>query len=382
MAEEMQNEVEVKTYQVGDVVQAKVSKVEDKRALVDFGYKIDGILPIGEISNIHIEKVSDALNVGDDVTLKITKLEDEEVVLSKKAVDNEEAFKNLQQRMDSGEVFEVTVGEVVKGGLVADVGLRAFIPASMVERHYVEDFSDYKGKTLRVKVVELDQEKNKVILSQKAVLDAELEAQKQSRLSEVKVGSVLEGTVQRITSFGAFVDIGGIDGLVHISELSWNRVESPTEVVQEGDKVKVKVLNVEPDKEKVSLSIKATLPSPFDEAAEEFKAGDTVKGTVKRLVSFGAFVELKPGVEGLVHISQIANRHINTPGEVLKEGQEVEAKILEINPSDRRISLSIKALQEDETEKYAQEYKQEENTGLGVTLGDMIGDKLRKLKEK
>lgn len=380
MAEEFQNDVEVKNVQVGDVVTAKVIKVEDKHALVDFGSKIDGILPIGEISNVHIDKVSDVLSVGDEVTLKVIKVEEEDIVLSKRAVDNEQAYDDLEQKFESGEVFEVTVADVVKGGLVADVGVRAFIPASLVERHFVKDFSDYKGKTLRVKAVELDREKNKVILSQKAVLDEEYAQQKAQRLEQIKVGEVLEGTVQRITSFGAFVDIGGIDGLVHISELSWNRVETPSEVIQEGDKVKVKVLKVDPENDKVSLSIKATQPSPFEQAADRIKAGDVVKGVVRRLVSFGAFVEIEPGVEGLVHISQIANRHIGTPGEVLEEGQEVEAKVLDVNPEEKRISLSIRALQEEEVSKYPDEYKREEQSGFGLTLGDMIGDKLKKLK--
>lgn len=380
MTEEIQNEVEVKTYSIGDIVKATVTKVEEKHALVDFGYKIDGILPIGEISNVHIEKAADAISIGDEVELKVIKVNEEEIVLSKRAVENEGALEGLEQKLTSGEVFEVTVADVVKGGLVVDVGVRAFIPASLVERHFVEDFSDYKGKTLRVKVAELDREKNKVILSQKAVLDDEANQMKQDRMSTIKVGEELEGTVQRLTSFGAFVDIGEIDGLVHISELAWHRVETPSEVVKEGDKVKVKVLKVDIDTERVSLSIKATEESPWDKAASEIKIGDVVKGTVRRLVAFGAFVEIVPGVEGLVHISQIAHRHIASPGEVLKEGQEIEAKVLDVNTKDQRISLSIRELLDDEEAKFAKQYVQQEQSGMGVTLGDMIGDQLKKLK--
>ncbi|GAA0369596.1 30S ribosomal protein S1 [Bacillus horti] len=380
MADEVQNEVEVQTYEVGDVVKATVTKVEDKHALVDFGYKIDGILPIGEISNVHIEKVADVISEGDELELKVIKVDEEDIVLSKKGIDNEKAYGDLEAKLNSKETFEVTIADVVKGGLVADVGVRAFIPASLVARHYVEDFSDYKGQTLKVKVEELDLEKNKVILSAKAVLDEEYEQSKKNRLSEIQVGEVLEGTVQRLTSFGVFVDIGDVDGLVHISELSWNRVESPTEVVNEGDKVQVKVLKVDADTGKISLSIKETQDSPWDKAISDIKAGDVVKGTVKRLVSFGAFVEIAPGVEGLVHISQIANRHIGTPGEVLKENQEVEAKVLDVDAAEKRISLSIRELLDDEVSKYAEEYKQDEQGGMGVTLGDMIGDQLKKLK--
>lgn len=381
MAEEMNNEVEVQSYNVGDVVKATVTKVEDKHALVDFGYKIDGILPIGELSNVHIEKVSDVIAEGQEVELKVIKVNEEDIVLSKKAIDNEKAYTELEEKLVSGEVFEVTIADVVKGGLVADVGVRAFIPASLVARHFVEDFSDYKGQTIRVKVAELDREKNKVILSAKAVLDEEYEAEKKNRLAQINAGDVIEGTVQRLTSFGVFVDIGGVDGLVHISELSWNRVETPSEVVSEGDKVQVKVLKVDPETEKISLSIKATQESPWDKAIAEINAGDVVTGTVKRLVSFGAFVEIAPGVEGLVHISQIANRHIGTPGEVLKEEQEVQAKVLDVDPAEKRISLSIRALLDDEVSQYVEDYKQEEQSGMGITLGDMIGDQLKKLKK-
>jgi small subunit ribosomal protein S1 len=378
--DEIQNDVEVKTYNIGDVVKGTVTKVEDKHALVDFGYKIDGILPIGEISNVHIEKATDAVSIDDEVELKVIKVNDEEIILSKRAVDNESAIEDLEQKLASEEVFEVTVADVVKGGLVVDLGVRAFIPASLVERHFVEDFGDYKGKTLRVKVVELDREKNKVILSQKAVLDEEVNQAKKERLEKIQVGNEIEGTVQRLTAFGAFVDIGGIDGLVHISELAWHRVELPSEVVNEGDQVKVKVLKVDPETERISLSIKATQESPWEKAASEIKVGDVVKGTVKRLVAFGAFVEVVPGVEGLVHISQIAHQHIGTPGEILKEGQEVEAKVLDVNVNDQRISLSIRELLEDEQAKYTKEYTKEEKSGMGVTLGDMIGDQLKKLK--
>ncbi|WP_025028863.1 30S ribosomal protein S1 [Caldalkalibacillus mannanilyticus] len=381
MVDETQNEVEVKSYSVGDLIEGTVTKVEDKHVLIDFGYKHDAILPIGEISNVHIEKAGDAVAVGDSITAKVTKVTDEEIVVSKKAVDNEKAWDVLEQKLSTGEVFEITVADVVKGGLVADVGVRAFIPASLVERTYVEDFTDYKGRSLRVKVIELDKEKNKVILSQKAVLDEEFNQSKKDSLNKIEVGQTLEGTVQRLTSFGAFVDIGGgIDGLIHISELAWHRVESPSEVVKEGDSVKVKVLKVDTESERVSLSLKETEESPWDKAIAQIKVGDVVKGTVRRLVSFGAFVEIQPGVEGLVHISQIANRHIGTPGEVLKEGQEVEAKVLDITPQEQRISLSIRELLEEEEQAYTNDYVPQETTGMGVTLGDMIGDKLKKLK--
>ncbi len=380
MVEEMKNDVEVKQYETGDRISGKVSSVKEKHALIDFGYKIDAILPIGEISNVHIDKVADVLKEGDEVEAVIIKINEEEVVVSKKRVDNEKAWIELKKKQEQDETFEVTVAEVVKGGLVADVGLRGFIPASQVERHFVEDFSDYVGRTLRVKVIELDEEKNKVILSHRAVLEEEEAKARKERIAALQVGDVIEGTVSRITNFGAFVDIGGVDGLVHISEMAWYRVESPHDVVKEGDQVKVKVLKVDPEQEKVSLSIKAAQPSPWENAAQEIKPGDTVKGIVKRLAPFGAFVEVRPGVEGLVHISQIANRRIGTPQEVLEEGQEVEAKVLDINPDEERMSLSIRELLEDERAEAVQTYTEKQNISSGITLGDLVGDQLRKLK--
>ncbi|EMT53619.1 30S ribosomal protein S1 [Brevibacillus borstelensis] len=374
---------------VGDVVKATVTKVEEKQALVDVGYKYDGLIPISELSPLHVEKVSDVVSVGDTFDVKVIKLNDEkeELVVSKKAVAMETSWSDLEQKMASGEVIEAVVKEIVKGGLVVDVGVRGFIPASMVERHFVEDFSEYKGKNLRLKVVEMDKEKNKVILSHKAVLEDEAKQQKSAVLDQLQPGQVLEGTVQRMTDFGVFVDIGGVDGLVHVSELAWNRVDKPSDVVKEGDKVKVKVLKVDKENERISLSIKETQPGPWAEAAEKFKAGDVVSGTVKRLVSFGAFVEVAPGIEGLVHISQIANRRVATPGEVLKEGQEVQVKILDVVPKEQRISLSIRAVEEDRVEqaeraskREQQQFQQENNQPLGVTLGELFGDLKDKLK--
>ncbi|MGD8189178.1 30S ribosomal protein S1 [Brevibacillus ginsengisoli] len=390
MVEEMNNSLtEVKTISVGDVIKAKVTKVEDKQALVDVGYKYDGLIPISELSSLHVEKVSDVVAVGDEFEVKVTKLNDEkeELVVSKKAVSSEKAWDELAKKMETGEIIEAEVKEIVKGGLVVDIGLRGFIPASMVERHFVEDFSDYKGRSLSLKVVEMDREKNKVILSHKAVLEGEASTQKKAVLGNLQAGQVLDGTVQRLTDFGVFVDIGGVDGLVHVSELAWHRVEKPADVVAEGDKVKVKILKVDKENERISLSIKEAQPGPWDQAIGQFKAGSVATGTVKRLASFGAFVELAPGIEGLVHISQIANRHIATPGEVLKEGQEVQVKILDVNPSEQRISLSIRALDEEKVEKQEREnkretqaFQQENNQGLGVTLGDLFGDLKDKFK--
>lgn len=368
---------------VGDVVDGKVTKVEEKHALVDVGYKVDGILPISELSSLHVEKVSDLLHEGDDVSVKVTKLEDDELVLSKREVDADRAWGDLETKFNEKTTFSVEIADVVKGGLVVDLGVRGFIPASLVERHFVEDFSDYKGNPLDVKIVELDREKRKVILSHRAVLDEEADKHKIETLEGIKEGSVLEGTVQRLTDFGAFVDIGGVDGLVHISQLAHYHVETPSEVVSEGDKVKVKVLSVDPENERISLSIKATQPGPWETAKSKINAGDVLEGTVKRLVPFGAFVELLPGVEGLVHISEISHDHIGTPEEVLSEGQKINVKVLDVSFDEQRISLSIKALEEPKAEKHVErtvETPEIEEATTGFSLGDMIGDQLKKYK--
>ncbi|ERI10102.1 30S ribosomal protein S1 [Aneurinibacillus aneurinilyticus] len=392
MVEENQNEMNGQQglggVEVNQVLTGTVSRVDEKQALIDVGYKYDGILPISEVSSLHIEKVADVLSEGQEIQVKVIRLDQEkdEMIVSKRAVDAEKAWDELAGKFESGEVFEATIADNVKGGLVVDLGVRGFIPASHVERHFVEDFSDYKGRTLSIKVIELDKEKNKVILSHRAVLEDEADKQKQTVLDKLEPGSVIEGTVQRLTDFGAFVDVGGVDGLVHISEIAWNHVDKPSDVLKEGDKVNVKILKVDKDNERISLSIKATLPGPWEQAAQDFKIGDVVQGTVKRLVSFGAFVEVAPGVEGLVHISQIANRHIGTPDEVLKEGEEVSVKILDFNPEEERMSLSIREVQDDkqkqETKKEVAAYQAEENntSGMGVTIGDRMGDLLKKFK--
>jgi small subunit ribosomal protein S1 len=395
----------------GATVKGKIVKVDADQAFVDIGYKYDGVISVRELSSD-----AEATLLGQEVELKVVSINDakETLVLSKRVVDNSKVWESLQGQLDSKEIIEATVAEVVKGGLVVDIGVRGFVPASMVERQFVEDFSSYKGRTLRLRVKEIDREKNKVILSQKDVLDEEFEANKKKIIEGLQVGQVLEGTVQRLTQFGAFIDIGGIDGLVHISELAWHHVEQASDVVKEGDKVKVQILKLDPSNDKISLSIKATQEGPWSNVDREFKAGDIVTGTVKRLAAFGAFVEVAPGVEGLVHISQIAHRHIGTPHEVLKEGQEVQVKILEINTAEKRVSLSIKDTEEapeapagaaapsasrpdrerqprgDRDRGNSASHQKEiagnenvslSNQGLSMTLGERFGDKLSKFKK-
>lgn len=372
------NGIEVKNLEIGEKVKGTVTKVEEKQVLVDVqDSKVDGIIPISELSSLHIEKASDVVSEGDVLELIVTKVEEELLVLSKRKVDAEKAWEEMKVRFENGDVFEAEVKDVVKGGLVVDLGVRGFVPASLVEDYYVEDFSDYKDKTLSFKIVELDQEKNRLILSHRAVVEAEKQQQKKQLLTDIESGAVLEGTVQRITDFGAFVDIGGVDGLVHISQLSHEHVEKPSDVVTEGQKVQVKVLSVDRDNERISLSIKETLPGPWSDISDKAPKGSVLDGVVKRLVSYGAFVEVFPGVEGLVHISQISHKHIGTPHEVLQENQDVKVKVLDVNENEQRLSLSIKALEEKEEEVTDYEMPEE---STGFQLGEMIGDKLKDLK--
>ncbi|PLR82635.1 30S ribosomal protein S1 [Bacillus sp. V33-4] len=378
MTEDMNN-VEVTNFEVGDKVKAQVTKVEEKQVLVHVeNSKLDGIIPISELSSLHVEKASDVVAEGDELELEVLKVEEEALILSKRKIDAGQAWENLVKRFESGEIFEAEVKDVVKGGLVVDLGVRGFVPASLVEAHFVEDFSDYKGKQLTFKIVELDRDKNRLILSHRAVVEAEKGKQKEELLESLQPGQVLDGTVQRITDFGAFVDIGGIDGLVHISQLSHEHVEKPSDVVEEGQRVKVKVLSIDRDNDRISLSIKETLPGPWADIAEKAPKGSTLEGTVRRLVSYGAFVEVFPGVEGLVHISQIAHKHIGTPHEVLKEGERVQVKVLDVNEQEQRLSLSIKDLQERDSYD-AGDYELPEES-KGFQLGEMIGDKLKNLK--
>ncbi|MDM5232631.1 30S ribosomal protein S1 [Lysinibacillus pakistanensis] len=378
MSEEM-NYAE-QTFNEGDIVKGIAEQVDEKAVTVSIpGAPFDGIVPISELSSLHIEKASDVISAGDELELMITKVEEENYVLSKRKVDALKAWDTLEQQFAAEEVFEAEVKDIVKGGLVVDLGVRGFVPASLVEDYFVDDFEGYKGKLLSFKIVELDKEKNRLILSHRAVVEAEKASQKKQVINEIQAGDVLNGKVQRIASFGAFIDLGGIDGLVHISQVSHEHVSDVSEVLSEGQEVTVKVLSVDPENERISLSIKETLPGPWSNIEERAAKGTVLDGKVKRLTSFGAFVEVFPGVEGLVHISQIAHKHINTPHEALKEGQEVQVKVLDVNGEEGRLALSIKDLLENPEAEEVIDYElPEENTGF--SFGDVIGDKLKNFK--
>lgn len=369
-------------FQTGDHVKGTVAKIEEKAVTVTIeGAPFDGVIPISELSSLHIEKASDSVQVGDILDLVITKVEDENFVLSKRKVDAEQAWDKLEEKFNSGEIIEAEVKDVVKGGLVVDLGVRGFVPASLVEDYFVESFEDYKGRVMTFKIVEMEKENNRLILSHRAVVEKEKESHKVEVMENIHPGDVIEGKVQRIASFGAFVDIGGVDGLVHISQLSHEHIDQVSDAVTEGQEVKVKVLSVDRDAERISLSIKDTLPGPWDSIEEKAPKGSVHTGKVKRLVSYGAFVEVLPGVEGLVHISQIAHKHIATPNEVISEGDEVQVKVLDVNKEDKRLSLSIKELQEKEGEQDFSDYDMPEESS-GFSISDVIGDKLKGFKSE
>jgi len=380
----------VSTIKKGDTVTGTVVKIHDKQVYVDVGYKYDGILQANELSSLPIEDISSFVQVGQEMTCKVLSINDtkETLLLSKRLIDSNKAWDRMQQLLDNNEGFEAQIVDAVKGGLVVDVGVRGFIPASMIERQFIDDLSIYKGRTLGLKVKEIDKLKNKLILSHKDVVEEQMKVKKQEVLEKIQTDQILEGTVQRLTPFGVFVDLGGVDGLIHISELSWNHVDQPSEVIKEGDKVNVKVLKIDRANERISLSLKAATPGPWENIGHELKSGDTVEGKVKRLVDFGAFVEVASGIEGLVHISHISHRRIGTPHEVLKVGQIVNVKILEINPAEKRISLSIKETevapeplrQERQFKAQKQQIELPENQSLNLTLGERLGEKLSKFK--
>ena len=377
----------VKTVEVGDVVKGEILAFDDqKQVIVGIeGTGVEGVVPARELTSGFDEG---AYKVGDELDLVvISKIgsdkEGGSFLLSQRRLAARKVWDDIEKKFEAGETIKAPVTQVVKGGLVVDAGVRGFIPASMVSDHFVEDLNQYKGQELELKIVELEPSENRLILSHKEIVQQEREANKKAVLDKLVVGDVVEGKVARLTNFGAFIDLGGVDGLVHVSEISFERVGKPSDVLKVGQDVKVKVLAVDPEKDRISLSIKQTLPQPWDNITEKVAEGDVLEGTVKRLTSFGAFVEVFPGVEGLVHISQISHKHIATPNEVLASGEKVKVKVLNVNAEEHRLALSIKALQEKPAAEKKQEAPVEEEKveipeeDTGFTMADLVGDELK-----
>ena len=332
----------------GDIVNGTVVKIGKDEVLVDIGFKSEGVIPVRELSIRKDADPASIVEIGDPIEALVLQKEDKEgrLVLSKKRAEYERAWNRIEEKFHSGENVEGEVIEVVKGGLILDIGLRGFLPASLVDLRRVKDLSAYLGTTIEARVIEMDRNRNNVVLSRRVVLEESRKAERQEILSKLKAGMRLKGTVSSIVDFGAFVDLGGIDGLIHISELSWNHVNHPSEVVKVGQEVEVEVLDVDLNRERISLGLKQTTEDPWRSLVKKYPVGAIVEGTVTKLVPFGAFVDLGEGIEGLVHISEMANKHVDQPSQVTHVGAKVQVKVMEIDLDRRRIALSMKSAAE------------------------------------
>jgi len=344
----------IKYFNDGDIVGGTVVKVDHDEVLLDIGYKTEGVIPSRELSIKHDVNPDEVVEVGDEVDALVLTKEDKEgrLILSKKRAQYERAWGAIEELQAKEEPVTGTVIEVVKGGLILDIGLRGFLPASLVEMRRVRDLEPYIGQELEAKIIELDKQRNNVVLSRRAYLEQTQSEVRSEFLHQLQKGQVRKGVVSSIVNFGAFVDLGGVDGLVHVSELSWKHIDHPSEVVTVGDEVTVEVLDVDLDRERVSLSLKATQEDPWRVFARTHAVGQIVPGKVTKLVPFGAFVRVEEGIEGLVHISELAQRHVEVPDQVVTVGQEVMVKVIDIDLERRRISLSVKQADEDYSEEF------------------------------
>ncbi len=338
----------IKYFNDGDIVNGTVVKVDRDEVLLDIGYKTEGVIPSKELSIKHDVDPFDVVSVGDEVEALVQQKEDKEgrLILSKKRAQYERAWGTIEKIKEEDGVVTGHVIEVVKGGLIIDIGLRGFLPASLVEMRRVRDLQPYVGMELEAKIIELDKNRNNVVLSRRAWLEQTQSEVRQNFLTQLQKGQIRKGVVSSIVNFGAFVDLGGVDGLVHVSELSWKHIDHPSEVVEVGTEVTVEVLDVDMDRERVSLSLKATQEDPWQAFARTHQIGQIVPGKVTKLVPFGAFVRVEEGIEGLVHVSELAERHVEIPEQVVQVNDGVMVKIIDIDLERRRISLSLKQANE------------------------------------
>ena len=334
-------------FEEGDVVTGKVVRIDKDEVLVDIGYKSEGVIPSGELSIRKSVDTSEEVEIGEEVDALVLTKEDQDgrLILSKKRARFERAWRRIEAAAESGEPVIGAVIEVVKGGLIIDLGVRGFLPASLVDIRRVPNLDEYLGQNIQCKVIELNRSRNNVVLSRRAVLEEERKEQRQAILERLQPGLIIEGQISNIVDFGAFVDLDGIDGLIHISELSWSHVNHPSEILSIGDTVQVKVLDIDRDRQRISLGLKQTQEDPWQRVVDTYNVGDELEGTVTKVVAFGAFVEILEGVEGLVHISELAQQHVENPREIVQPGDDVKVKILEIDSERRRLSLSIKRVE-------------------------------------
>ena len=332
----------------GDMVNGTVVKIGYDEVLLDIGYKSEGVIPVRELSIRKDADPSTIVSMGDEIEALVLTKEDKDgrLILSKKRAEYERSWNRIEEMFNAGQNVEGEVIEVVKGGLILDIGLRGFLPASLVDLRRVKDLNAYMGTRIEARVIEMDRNRNNVVLSRRVVLEEARKEERSEILSKLKPGMRLKGNVSSIVDFGAFVDLGGIDGLVHISELSWNHVNHPSEVVKVGQEVEVEVLDVDMNRERISLGLKQTTEDPWRSLVKKYPVGAIVEGKVTKLVPFGVFVELGDGIEGLVHISEMAKAHVDQPSQVTKAGETVHVKVMEIDLDRRRVSLSMKSAAE------------------------------------
>ena len=347
----------IKIFSEGDIIAGTVVKVDKDEVLLDIGYKSEGVIPARELSIRYGVKTEEVVKVGDEIDALVLQKEDKEgrLILSKKRALYERSWNQLEKGMIENEPIEGEVIEVVKGGLILDIGLRGFLPASLIDVHRVKELHSFLGNKLTCKIIEMDRNRNNVVLSRRAFLEETASERRKILLDNLEKGMRVGGKVSSIVSFGAFVNLGGIDGLIHISELSWCHVEKPSEVLSVGDEVEVEILEVDKERERISLSLKACQADPWEQLSRDVQVGEVINGMVTKLVPFGAFVQVRPGIEGLIHISELSRRHVEQPDEVVAVNQEIEVKVIDIDIDRRRISLSLKQIMgelDDEEEYY------------------------------
>jgi small subunit ribosomal protein S1 len=359
----------------GQVVHGQVVRVDKDEVLVDIGYKSEGVIPVSELSIRRSVNPEDEVKIGDEIDALVLTKEDADgrLILSKKRARFEIAWKAIEGAAETGEAVTGRVIEVVKGGLILDLGVRGFLPASLVDIRRVQDLDEFLGQELRCKVIELNRSRNNVVLSRRAVLEDERKEMRQAILDRLNPGDVVEGQISNIVDFGAFVDLDGMDGLIHISELSWSHVNHPSEVLEIGQDVKVKVLDIDRERQRISLGLKQTQSDPWQQVTEAYNENDVVQGKVTKVVTFGAFVEILPGVEGLVHISELAQHHVENPREVVSQGDVVNVKIIEVDAERRRLSLSLKRVEDaDEVQPRADGQPLETPAPPQIDLSDEV----------
>lgn len=364
----------LQTIHRGALVTGTVVKMTEEEVFVDIGWKSEGIISLRELSAARVEKPEEVVAIGDQITAMVLRVENEEgyPVLSRRRAAEIEAVERLQKAFENQEEIQAKVAEVVKGGLLVDVGMRGFVPASQVQLGYVEDLNQFLGQTLRLRIIDFDPDKKKVVLSQKTILAEEQSAKKARLLETLQEGEVVKGVVRRLTNFGAFVDIGGIDGLLHVSDIAYSRVKHPSEFVNVGDELEVQVLKVDREHEKISLGLKQLKQSPWATVAEKYPVGSLVSGKVVRLAPFGAFVQLEDGIDALVHISQLSDRRVAKVEDAVKVGEMISAKVVEVKPEEKRVSLSIKEAIAEANAQVDAELLANQPEIAPVTIGDVV----------